>query len=66
MAVGESTYVPEMCRVGGAELHTTGATLGGMVSQELIKVLTTQFVPVDGGFLMNMLDSTATRIPMQP
>ena len=66
MAVGESTYVPEMCRVGGAELHTTGATLGGMVSQELIKVLTTQFVPVDGGFLMNMLDNTATRIPMQP
>jgi hypothetical protein len=27
-----------MCRVGGAELHSTGALLGGMVSQELIKV----------------------------
>ena len=40
------------------------ATLGGMVSQELIKVLTTQFVPVDAGFLVNLLDNTATRIPV--
>lgn len=35
-----------------------------MVSQELIKVLTTQFVPVDAGYLVNMLDNTATRIPV--
>jgi hypothetical protein len=27
-----------MCRVGGAELHPTAALMGGMVSQELIKV----------------------------
>lgn len=40
------------------------ATLGGMVSQELIKVLTTQFVPVDTGYLVNMLDNTASRIPV--
>ncbi len=34
------------------------------MSQELIKVLTTQFVPVDAGYLVNMMDNTATRIPV--
>ena len=32
------SQVAEMCRVGGAELHPTAALMGGMVSQELIKV----------------------------
>ena len=35
---GAGPYVAEMCRVGGAEIHPTAATMGGMVSQELIKV----------------------------
>ena len=34
---GAGPYVAEMCRVGGAEIHPTAATMGGMVSQELIK-----------------------------
>jgi amyloid beta precursor protein binding protein 1 len=34
-------------RAGGAELHNIGALTGGMVSQEVIKVITEQYVPVD-------------------
>ena len=36
--LGEIDPVAEMCRIGEAELHPTAALLGGMVSQELIKV----------------------------
>ncbi|CBX93963.1 hypothetical protein IAQ61_003836 [Plenodomus lingam] len=40
-------FVAEMVRAGGAELHNIGAMTGGMVSQEIIKVITEQYVPVD-------------------
>jgi amyloid beta precursor protein binding protein 1 len=33
------------CRYGGAELHNIAALLGGLASQEAIKVITRQFVP---------------------
>lgn len=34
-------------RAGGGELHNIAALTGGMVSQEVIKVITEQYVPVD-------------------
>lgn len=37
----------ELARAGGGELHNVGALTGGMVSQEVIKVVTEQYVPVD-------------------
>ncbi|KAH3969662.1 hypothetical protein HBI55_007830 [Parastagonospora nodorum] len=43
--IGE--FASELVRAGGAELHNIGALTGGMVSQEVIKVITEQYVPVD-------------------
>ncbi|KAL5385833.1 hypothetical protein DPSP01_004611 [Paraphaeosphaeria sporulosa] len=37
----------EFVRAGGGELHNIAALTGGMVSQEVIKVITEQYVPVD-------------------
>jgi len=37
----------EFVRAGGAELHNISALTGGIVSQEIIKVITEQYVPVD-------------------
>ncbi|KAJ4296843.1 hypothetical protein N0V90_006891 [Kalmusia sp. IMI 367209] len=37
----------ELVRAGGAELHNISALTGGIVSQEVIKVITEQYVPVD-------------------
>jgi amyloid beta precursor protein binding protein 1 len=34
-------------RAGGAELHNISALTGGLVSQEVIKVITEQYIPVD-------------------
>lgn len=39
--------IAELARAGGAELHNISALTGGMVAQEVIKVLTKQYVPVD-------------------
>lgn len=43
--IGE--FSSELARAGGAELHNIGALTGGIVSQEVIKVITEQYVPVD-------------------
>jgi amyloid beta precursor protein binding protein 1 len=40
--------IKEVERVEGGELHNISSVLGGMVAQEAIKLLTRQYVPVDG------------------
>jgi len=40
--------INEVQRVAGGELHNVSSVLGGMVAQEAIKLLTRQYVPVDG------------------
>lgn len=34
-------------RAGGGELHNIAAATGGMIAQEVIKVITKQYIPVD-------------------
>lgn len=38
-------YVTEFCRYGGGEIHSVAAFLGGVASQEVIKLITHQFIP---------------------
>lgn len=40
--------ISEVERVSGGELHNISSVVGGMVAQEAIKLLTRQYVPVDG------------------
>lgn len=37
----------EVARARGGELHNISALTGGMVSQEVIKIITKQYIPVD-------------------
>ena len=37
----------EVARAQGGELHNISALTGGMVSQEVIKIITKQYVPID-------------------
>ncbi|RLN42555.1 NEDD8-activating enzyme E1 regulatory subunit-like isoform X1 [Panicum miliaceum] len=48
--------ITEMCRFGGAEIHTVAAFIGGVASQEVIKLVTKQFVPLRGTFIFNGID----------
>ncbi|KAL8762797.1 MAG: hypothetical protein Q9184_001279 [Pyrenodesmia sp. 2 TL-2023] len=37
----------ELARADGAELHNISALTGGMVAQEVIKIITKQYIPID-------------------
>lgn len=49
--LAEDDYVHEMCRYGGSELHSVSAFMGGCAAQEVIKLVTQQYVPVDNFFI---------------
>jgi NEDD8-activating enzyme E1 regulatory subunit len=37
----------EVFRAAGGELHNISAVTGGMVAQEMIKIITKQYIPID-------------------
>ena len=43
----EDKYVREMLRFSGSKLHNVSAVLGGIASQEAIKVLIRQYTPIN-------------------
>uniref|UniRef100_H2ZIZ5 NEDD8-activating enzyme E1 regulatory subunit n=1 Tax=Ciona savignyi TaxID=51511 RepID=H2ZIZ5_CIOSA len=52
-------YVQETCRCGAAELHSVASYMGGVAAQEVIKLITSQYVPVTGVYIFNGLKSTS-------
>lgn len=40
-------HVTEFCRYGGTEVHSIAAFLGGVAAQEVIKLVTHQYVPIN-------------------
>jgi len=55
----DDIYVQEIVRYGGSELHTIASFLGGVTSQEVIKVITGQYTPQNNTFIYNGLQSTS-------
>lgn len=47
-------------RAGGGELHNISALTGGMVAQEVIKVITKQYITVDNTCLFDGIDSKSS------
>lgn len=60
MAVDDGTLL-ELCRYGGAELHNIAAVIGGVVSQEAIKLVTHRFIPLENTFVYNGINSTGAK-----
>jgi len=60
----DERYIQETVRYGGAELHPIAALVGGVASQEAIKLITHQFSPADNTFLFNGLRSTSTSVAL--
>ncbi|CAK1543101.1 unnamed protein product [Leptosia nina] len=44
-------HIHEMCRYGGAEIHSVSAFVGGCVAHEAIKLITKQYNPVNNTFI---------------
>jgi amyloid beta precursor protein binding protein 1 len=47
----------EVARARGGELHNISALTGGMVAQEVIKIITKQYTPVDNTCIFDGISS---------
>uniref|UniRef100_A0A8C3HDH6 NEDD8-activating enzyme E1 regulatory subunit n=1 Tax=Chrysemys picta bellii TaxID=8478 RepID=A0A8C3HDH6_CHRPI len=52
-------YVHEFCRYGAAEPHTIAAFLGGAAAQEVVKVITGQFVIFNNTYIYSGMSQTS-------
>lgn len=52
-------YIGEVVRFGAAELHCVAAVVGGIAAQEAIKLLTGQFIPLQGTLIYNAMAGTS-------
>lgn len=57
-------YIHEICRYGASEIHTIASIMGGCAAQEVIKVITGQFVPIDNTFIYNAVKQTSFAIKL--
>lgn len=46
-------HAEEIARYGGVELHNTAATMGGIASQEAVKLITHQYTPLNNTYVYN-------------
>jgi amyloid beta precursor protein binding protein 1 len=46
-------HAVELARFAGCELHNTSAVIGGVGSQEAVKVITHQYVPINNTLVYN-------------
>ena len=46
-------HAEEITRYGGAELHNTAAVVGGIASQEAVKIITHQYTPLNNTYVFN-------------
>ncbi|XP_044760074.1 NEDD8-activating enzyme E1 regulatory subunit isoform X2 [Coccinella septempunctata] len=51
--------VHEICRYGGAELHSVSAVLGGTAAHEAIKLVTHQYKPLNNTFIYDAITSNS-------
>lgn len=55
--LAKDDYVHEICRYGGAELHSVSSFIGGCAAQEVIKLITRQYKPVNNTFIYDAMTS---------
>jgi amyloid beta precursor protein binding protein 1 len=53
-------FIHEMCRYGGSELHSVSAFVAGSVAQEVIKLITNQYTPLNSLLIYNAITSVTT------
>jgi amyloid beta precursor protein binding protein 1 len=60
----ETACPQEIVRQGGTELHNVAAFLGGVASQEGLKTLLGQYVPINHTFLFNAIHGSASTLTL--
>ncbi|XP_074640964.1 NEDD8-activating enzyme E1 regulatory subunit-like isoform X2 [Tubulanus polymorphus] len=57
-------YIHEICRYGASELHSVAAFIGGVAAQEVIKIVTEQFIPIKNTFIYNAMKQTSCTLDL--
>ena len=57
-----TNYIEEIFRVNFSEFHSLAAIMGGIAAQEVIKLITKQFIPVDNIFIYNSIANTTSSL----
>jgi len=52
-------YLQELCRYGNSQIHNIAAVMGGVAAQEIIKLVTHQWVPLNNTFVFNGVNSSS-------
>ena len=52
-------HITEFCRYAAGEIHSVAAFVGGVAAQEIIKVITHQFVPLNNTWMYNAATSSS-------
>lgn len=50
-------YAQEVVRYGGCELHHISSVVGGIASQEAVKIITHQYLPINNTYVYNGINS---------
>ncbi|XP_023240280.1 NEDD8-activating enzyme E1 regulatory subunit-like [Centruroides sculpturatus] len=58
--LGKDDYIHEMCRYGACELHSVASFIGGCAAQEVIKLVTGQYVPFNNTYIYNAMTATSS------
>jgi len=56
--------VKEICRYGACEMHNLAAIIGGIGAQEIIKVVTHQWVPLNNTIIFNGMSCASTTLEL--
>jgi amyloid beta precursor protein binding protein 1 len=57
-------HAMEMVRYGGVELHNIASFVGGVASQEIVKLITKQFIPLNNTFIYNGIDGVGKSLAL--
>ena len=52
-------HAREIARYGAAELHCIAAVVGGVASQEAVKIIAKQYAPINHTYIYNGIAATA-------
>jgi len=58
----DEKFVREIVRFGASELHPIASFVGGVASQEVIKLITHMYTPMNNSFIFNGLNSTSLTV----
>jgi amyloid beta precursor protein binding protein 1 len=56
--------IVEAVRYGGCEMHNIAAFMGGVVSLEMIKLATHQWIPLSNTFIFNGINGTSVSVDL--